>query len=144
MSLQTDSAFISAIKGSGELMGKIGSRLYGTFIQEPEAGDSNKVVPYILVTFDGGSNSAESKDAFQNEGSEDNVSVTVEIAAITRPQLAEIASLARDVIRDYMEDASDSDPEAPLMYDQRIGAVSYDPDAPCYWQQLVYQCVTNR
>lgn len=142
MSLLTDTAFIAAINANEELMGKIGSRLYGTFIQEPEESEANKTVPYILVTYDGGTNSAESKDAHQNEGSEDNVSITVEITAKTRPGLAEIASLCRDAIRDYMEEGTDT--EAPIQYDLRLGAVNYDTDAPCYWQQLTYQCVTNR
>lgn len=141
MSLQTDSAFITALSSNSDLMATVGKRLYDTYVTVPDNA-INKSVPYLLVTFDGGSNASDSKDAWQNEGTEDNVTVTLEVTAKTREQLATIAQQARTVIRDYFADNS-SDEEVPLQYDLQIGSVQHDDDVPCFWQQLVYQCVTN-
>lgn len=142
MSLQTDSAFIAAINSSKELTKQIGSRIYSTFIAEPKQGQKNRNIPYILVTFDGAVNTADYKDLDDHEGPEDTVTVTLEITAQTRQQLADIATLTRSVIRQYFN-RHDDDPETPSDYQLRASAVSYDQDAPCYWQTLTYECTTD-
>ena len=142
MSLQTDSAFIAAINSSKELTKKIGSRIYSTFIAEPKQGQINRNIPYILVTFDGAVNTADYKDLDDHEGPEDTVTVTIELTAQTRQQLADIATLTRRVIRQYFN-RHDDDPETPSDYSLQASAVSYDQDAPCYWQTLTYECITQ-
>lgn len=145
MSLQTDSIFIKAIRADAAIMEAIGSRLYGTAIPLPDEQADNVPVPYIIVTFDGMSNTADSKD-FEMEGSEDTSTVSVEIVAPTLDALHELATAVRKSIRQYLADpdeAADDYGEYPLDYSVAASGIQYDYSKPCYWLTLTYQCTTN-
>ena len=62
MSLATDSIFIAAIQSNPALVERIGGRLYGTAIPLPDEDADNVPVPYVIVTFDGLNNDADTKD----------------------------------------------------------------------------------
>jgi len=74
------------------------------------------------------------------------VTISIEIASKTRPELGELADAVRNQIHDYFVEA-DSDTEdadlIPLDYQFSAQAVNYDSMKPCYWQVLTYQCDTN-
>lgn len=145
MSLQTDSIFIKAIRADAAIMEAIGSRLYGTAIPLPDEQADNVPVPYIIVTFDGMSNTADSKD-FEMEGSEDTSTVSVEIVAPTLDTLHELATAVRKSIRQYLanpDETADDYDEYPLDYSVAASGIQYDYSKPCYWVALTYQCTTN-
>ena len=82
------------------------------------------------------------------EGLTDTVTIGIEIAAETRPQLAALAIMVRQTIAAYfaehVQDVQDEDYELiPNAYTISAQGVQYDSLKPCFWQRLSYQCDTN-
>lgn len=146
MSLKTDIIFIRALQENTQLMAMLpAGGLYNTAIPLPDVEQDNTPLPYVLVSFDGMTNEGQTKDSF--EGDTDRVNISVEIAAISRPQLAELVETVRTTIREFFENLMDDDEDydmVPYDYQLTASAVAYDADKPCYWQVLTYQCETNR
>lgn len=145
MSLQTDSIFIKAIRADEDIMSAIGSRLYGTAIALPDEQLDNVPVPYIIVTFDGMRNNAETKD-FDAESDEDVSTVSVEVVAATLDALHALIADVRKSIRAFLgkaDEADDDYDEYPVDYSLAATGIQYDATKPCYWQTLTYQCITN-
>lgn len=142
MSMQTDSAFVRAIASSKALMDTIGGRVYGTAVPLPDQELDNVPLPYAVVTFDGLANDTGSKDSGM-EGEEDNVTVSVELAAKTLDGLHALASATRTAIREYMEDVSVADDDRPTDYALSAGPIQYDPSKPCYWMRMTYRCTAD-
>lgn len=146
MSLQTDKIFYKALTSCEEIRHAVDGRIYNTAIPLPDEDLDNVPPPYIIVTFDGMSNDASTKDDY--EGYSDTVQIGVEIVAEKRGQLAELAELARTTIREFFQNATDEDEDedfglVPLDYSFSASGVSYDSLKPCYWQALTYSCDTN-
>lgn len=134
-SLATDKIFIAAIKANAQLMTQIGGRLYPTAIPLPDEDVDNVPVPYVIVTFDGLTNDAATKDD-PYESDNDVVNIGIEITAKNRAALAALVSAVRSAIHSYMlEQATDIED-----YQFSAEAVQYDQFKPCYWQTLRYQC----
>lgn len=134
-SLATDKIFIAAIKANAQLMTQIGGRLYPTAIPLPDEDVDNVPVPYVIVTFDGLTNDAATKDD-PYESDNDVVNIGIEITAKNRAALAALVSAVRSTIHSYMvEQATDIED-----YQFSAEAVQYDQFKPCYWQTLRYQC----
>lgn len=146
MSLKTDIIFVKALQSNSELISMLpAGGIYNTSIALPDVNLDNAPIPYVIVSFDGVQNQVESKDA-NYEGVIDNVQISIEIAAETRAQLAEIAQMVRDTVRDYFENLPDDDDDfdlVPLDYTFSAQGVIYYPDKPDYWQVLSYSCETN-
>ena len=146
MSLVTDIIFVKALRADEDLMAQLpAGDVYNTAIALPDEELDNAPLPYIIVSFDGLTNDVETKDD-PFEGDSDNVTISIEIASKTRPELGELADAVRNQIHDYFVEA-DSDTEdadlIPLDYQFSAQAVNYDSLKPCYWQVLTYQCDTN-
>jgi hypothetical protein len=148
MSLQTDIIFVKALRSNADLMAQLpAGDVYNTAIALPDEDADNAEVPYIIVSYDGLNNQDSTKDS-SFDGLTDMVTVGIEIAAKTRPQLAELAIMVRDTIRDYFRQhvtlRDDEDYELiPNSYQLQAQQVQYDSLKPCYWQQLAYQCDTD-
>ena len=148
MSLQTDIIFAKALRSNAELIAQLpAGDVYNTAIALPDKDADNAEVPYIIVSYDGLNNQDSTKDS-SYDGLTDMVTVGIEIAAKTRPQLAELAIMVRDTIRDYFRQhvASQDDEDYALIpnsYQLQAQQVQYDSLKPCYWQQLAYQCDTD-
>ena len=148
MSLQTDIIFVKALRSNTSLISKLpAGDVYNTAIALPDEKLDNAEVPYIIVSYDGLNNQDSTKDS-SFDGLTDMVTVGIEIAAKTRPQLAELAIMVRDTIRDYFRQhvASQDDEDYALIpnsYQLQAQQVQYDSLKPCYWQQLAYQCDTD-
>jgi hypothetical protein len=148
MSLQTDIIFAKALRSNADLMAQLpAGDVYNTAIALPDEDADNAKVPYIIVSYDGLNNQDSTKDS-SFDGLTDMVTVGIEIAAKTRPQLAELAIMVRDTIRDYFRQhvtlRDDEDYELiPNSYQLQAQQVQYDSLKPCYWQQLAYQCDTD-
>lgn len=145
MSLQTDIIFVKAIRSNAVLLSKLAAGdVYNTSIALPDVDMDNAPLPYAIVSFDGLTNDDTTKDSF--EGDTDSVQISVEIAAKTRPQLGELAMAIRQTVLEYFENADAEDEDynlVPLDYTFSAQGVQYDPDKPCYWQVLNWQCDTN-
>lgn len=135
MGLSTDAIFVAAIKSDDELMGAISCRLYGTAIPLPDEDADNVPVPYVIVTFDGLTNDAQTKDC-PYEGDFDSVNIGVEVTAASLAALHELTQKVRTVVLGYME----SEDTTVRDYQLTAGPIQYDQLKPCYWQVLRYQC----
>lgn len=148
MSLLTDIIFVKALRANAELMEQLpAGNVYNTSIALPDEDIDNAPLPYIIVSYDGLNNQDTTKDS-SYEGVTDMVTIGIEIAAKTRPQLAELAIKVRKTIQDYFQehvyDMRDEDYKLiPDSYQLHAQAVQYDSLKPCYWQQLMFQCVTS-
>lgn len=146
MSLLTDIIFVKALRADENLMGKLAAGdVYNTTIALPDEDLDNAPLPYVIVSFDGLTNDVETKDD-PYEGDSDNVTISVEIAATTRPELGELAGEVRRQIHQYFVDADPDDEDADLIpddYQFSASRVNYDSMKPCYWQTLTYQCDTK-
>jgi hypothetical protein len=136
MSLATDSIFIAALSQSEDVMEVISGRLYGTAIPMPDEDADNVPAPYVIVSFNGLTNDSQTKDC-PYEGDTDSVQIGIEVTADSLGQLHDLTQLIREVVLDYMENLDDN----PVTdYQFSAQPIVYDPEKPCYWQVLNYQC----
>lgn len=135
MGLSTDSIFIAALSASEDVMQAIDSRLYGTAIPLPDKELENAPVPYIIVSFVGLTNGDTTKDDLY-ESPNDKVQIDIDIVGQTLGQLHDLTQMVRDVVLDYFK-ANTTNIEN---YQFKAGRIIYDPDKPCYWQVLSYEC----
>ena len=148
MSLKTDIIFVKALRSNASLISQLpAGDVYNTAIALPEEQADNAPAPYIIVSFDGLNNQDWTKDTVY-DGLTDSVTIGVEIAAKTRPQLADIAVAVRNTVTDYfrqhVQDPEDEDYElVPNSFQLQAQPVNYDDEKPCYWQRLVFVCDTN-
>ena len=146
MSLQTDIIFVKALRENADLMKQLpAGDVYNTSIALPDEDLNNAPLPYIIVSFDGLTNDVETKDD-PYEGDSDRVTISIEIAAKTRPELGQLAEDVRRQVHQYFVDADPTDQDAdmiPLDYQFSAQQVNYDQMKPCYWQVLTYQCDTK-
>ena len=112
----------------------------------PDDEFENTPVPYVIITFDGLQNDGFTKDN-SFEGDTDRVQVCIVVAADTRDDLGDIMQAIRAIIIAYFEDGEnhtyDDYDLVPNSYTFSAGQIGYDPDKPCYYQTLTYNCDTN-
>ena len=146
MSLTTDKVFYNALRSNPEMMQAVGGRIYNTSIPVPDEELPNEPLPYVIITYDGMQNEGFTKDN-SFEGCTDKVQVSVEVAAENREQLGTLMKSIRQIIVDYFEDTLDHAWDdyylVPQNYVLSASHVGYDPDKPCYYQTLQYNCDTN-
>lgn len=147
MSLATDSIFITALQSNTDLAEKLGyvaptldhegmpARLYGTAIPLPDEDADNVPVPYIIVTFDGLTNDAGTKDD-RYESNYDTVNIGIEVTAESLKNLHDLTQMVRDTILGYLR-ANET-----VIEDYTFSAeqIQFDSLKPCYWQVLRYAC----
>ena len=145
MSLITDAIFVQALRSNSALMQQLADGdVYNTTIALPDEELDNAELPYIIVSFDGMTNEGSTKDnAF--EGDTDRVTVSIEVAADTRPELGHIMQDVRSTIVNFFDEnfGEEGYELIPDDYQVRAGAVIYDDLKPCYFQIMTYDCDTN-
>lgn len=125
-------------------------RIYNTSIPVPDEDLDNVPVPYIIVKFDGMTNDQSTKDDY--EGDTDTVTVSIEVTATTRKQLAKLMKMIREAVHDYFvnytppndDSEDDMSDEVPIDYLISASEVNYDAWKPCMFQTMTYQCDTYR
>lgn len=138
MSLVIDKFFYSALFSSERLYELTHSRIYNT--ARPEKDETEDVVPYIILTYEGMTNASDHKDTLW-EGDEDTETVGVLCVAETREALAELTTEVRRIVKEYAEDGDDE--LCPNDYTISASAVQYDAAKPCVYQTLTYVCLTD-
>ena len=151
MSLKTDIIFVRALRSNDELMEQLpAGDVYNTTIAMPEQDAENAPLPYIIVTYDGMQNEGFTKDN-SYEGDTDHVQISIEVTAENREQLGDLMQAVRTTVVSFFDGYTPpADPKAedltqliPEHYTLSASAVGYDPDKPCYYQTLNYNCDTN-
>lgn len=149
MSLQTDIIFVHAIKSNPDITNGLPAKdIYNTSLAMPDEDMDNADLPYIIVSYDGMQNDDSTKDN-DYDGIYDRVPISVEIAARTREELANIIIIVRQTIEKFFIQHIDDDSDElysliPLSTVVSASRVNYDSDIPCYWQSLNYICETKK
>ena len=148
MSLQTDVIFVNALRSNQELISKLAAHdVYNTAIALPDEQADNAPVPYVIVSFDGLNTDDSTKDTVY-DALTDDVQIGIVVVARTRPKLAELVIAIRNTIRNYFCSVI-ANPQhedfaiLPNSYTFSASDVKYDADKPCYWQVLMFKCVTE-
>ena len=147
MSLQTDIVFVEAIRSNTDLIAQLpAGDVYNTAIALPDEDADNAPLPYVIVSFDGLSPQDSTKDN-RWDSLTDVVTVGIVIVAQTRPSLADLAIKVRKSIIDYftaqVQEEGENAGLIPYSYTMQAEAVQYDQLKPCYWQRLIFTCITD-
>ena len=146
MSLRTDIIFVKALQSNTALIESLPAKgIYNTSITLPDVELLNAPVPFIIVRMTDGNNDASNKDE-SFEGESDTVNIEVALCAESREELGDMAETVRKTIREYFEQADPTDEDyelVPVDYQFGFSGITYDPDKPCFYQFLTYQCDTN-
>lgn len=136
---QVDELIYNAIVANEQLMNVIGGRVVSTCFEVPPGEDDNTPLPNIIITDDGMQNNITTKDCVW-EGAEDQVQVTVDIAAHSPTEVKDIMRKVRKAVEVYMASLGN---EMPTLINLTAGELAWDWMKPCYYQPLIYQCVTK-
>lgn len=145
MSLQTDKFFFRALKANADIMREVEGRIFNPARSTTDENEDR--IPYIIVKMDGLTNDQGTKDDV--EGDTDTVQIGIMVVADNRDALAPLTEAVRQQCITYLHQ-TEEDPISPLKtiapMDWTFSAegVQYDPDKPCVYQILNYQCNTNR
>lgn len=137
MGLDTSALFYQILAANSDLVALTGGRIYSIAIPMPEEDIDNKLVPWVIINFDGLNNDETTKDD-PFESSTDNVQISIEVSAKTPDDLMHIAQLVRDIIHDEMVNVDTFNG----IYDYRfsVGSMNYDDLVECFYTRLNYSC----
>ena len=143
MSLRAGKAFLSALRSSDELKAMLGAEMEdGTltgarifYIARTEADENEDRIPYVIVM----------PGAITSEGNKDDydayelATVEVLIVAADGESLCDLAEKVKETIESTLiGDDTFAFQEATYS----ASAPQYDPEKPCYFLTLTYQCST--
>lgn len=136
---QVDELIYDAIQADESLMTMIGGRVVSTCFEIPPDELDNTPIPNIIITDDGMQNNVTTKDCMW-EGGEDQVQVTVDIAAASPEEVKAIMRRVRKAVEVYMVSLGSDMPELENI---TAGELAWDWLKPCYYKPLIYQCKTK-
>ena len=139
---QVDEIIYDAIRADEELMTAISGHVVSTCFEVSPTDADNTQLPYIIVTDDGFQNQVESKDDGW-EGTEDRVSVGVEVAAESPQDVKRLIRMVRQAVASYISQMYDDGEDIPELDSLSSDGLAWDWSKPCYYQRLTYQCITN-
>ena len=134
-----DELIYEAIQADDDLMATIGGRVVSTCFEIPPDELDNTPIPNIIITDDGMQNNVTTKDCVW-EGGEDQVQVTVDVAAASPEEVKAIMRRVRKAVEVYMASLG---PDMPELVNLTAGQMAWDWMKPCYYKPLIYQCVTK-
>ena len=134
-----DELIYEAIVADESLMAIIGDRVTSTCFEIPPDQLDNTEVPNIIITDDGFQNNVTTKDCVW-EGAEDQVQVTVDIAANSPEEVKQIMRKVRNTVEVYMASLG---AQMPQLVNLTAGELAWDWMKPCYYKPLIYQCITK-
>jgi hypothetical protein len=139
---QVDEIIYDAIRADEELMTAISGHVVSTCFEVSPTDADNTPLPYIIVTDDGFQNQVETKDDGW-EGTEDRVSVGVEVAAESPQEVKRLIRMVRQAVASYIGQMYDDGEDIPELDSLSSDGLAWDWTKPCYYQRLTYQCITN-
>jgi hypothetical protein len=139
---QVDEIIYDAIRADEELMTAISGHVVSTCFEVSPTDADNTPLPYIIVTDDGFQNQVETKDDGW-EGTEDRVSVGVEVAAESPQDVKSLIKMVRQAVASYIGQMYDDGEDIPELDSLSSDGLAWDWTKPCYYQRLTYQCITN-
>ena len=139
---QLDKIIYDAIQADSDLMAAIGSRVVSTCFEVPPTEDDNTPLPNIIITDDGFQNQVGTKDTVW-ESDEDRVQVTVDVAASSPNEVKQLIRLVRRCVERYVTTLYQQGDNTPELESITSDGLAWDWIKPCYYQKLVYQCITN-
>lgn len=139
MSLLTDKFFNNALNASDDIVEMVDGRIFNP--ARSTVDEEEDKIPYIIIMFEGLQNMTETKDE-SVEGDEDNVTVSILCVSNSCDSLGEMTEAVRQQCVSYWE--SEDDEYRPIDWTLSASRVEYDPEKPCCYQTLTYQCRTNK
>ena len=139
---QVDEIIYDAIRADEEIITAISGHVVSTCFEVSPTDADNTPLPYIIVTDDGFQNQVESKDDGW-EGTEDRVSVGVEVAAESPQEVKRLIKMVRQAVASYINQMYDDGEDIPELDSLSSDGLAWDWTKPCYYQRLTYQCITN-
>jgi hypothetical protein len=139
---QVDEIIYDAIRADEELMTAISGHVVSTCFEVSPTDADNTPLPYIIVTDDGFQNQVETKDDGW-DGTEDRVSVGVEVAAESPQDVKSLIKMVRQAVASYIGQMYDDGEDIPELDSLSSDGLAWDWTKPCYYQRLTYQCITN-
>lgn len=139
---QVDEIIYDAIRADEEIMTAISGHVVSTCFEVSPTEADNTPLPYIIVTDDGFQNQVESKDDSW-EGTEDRVSVGVEVAAESPQEVKRLIKMVRQSVASYIDQMYDEVEDIPELDSLSSDGLAWDWMKPCYYQRLSYQCTTK-
>jgi hypothetical protein len=138
---QVDELIYDAITADETLMAIIGGRVVSTCFEIPPDELDNTPIPNIIITDDGMQNNVTTKDCVW-EGGEDQVQVTVDIAAKSPDEVKLLVRRVRRCIEQYVATLFRQGAETPMLVSLQSDGIAWDWMKPCYYSHLIYQCIT--
>ena len=148
---QVDEIIYDAIKADSGIMAEIayqkpdgstGYAIVSTCFEVPPDEMDNTPLPNIIITDDGFQNQQTSKDNVW-EACEDQVQVTVDVAAASPQEVKALIRNVRRAVEQYICTLYDNGEDIPELESLSSDGLAWDWMKPCYYQKLTYQCITK-
>lgn len=136
---QVDEIIYDAIQADAALMTAIGERVVSTCFEVSPDETDNTPLPNIIVTDDGFQNQDTTKDSVW-EGEDDEVQVTVDIAAKSPNEVKDLVRMVRRAVSRYIIGMYGNHEVIPELDKLSSDGLQWDWMRPCYYQKLTYNC----
>lgn len=136
---QVDEIIYDAILADAALMTAIGERVVSTCFEVSPDEKDNTPLPNIIVTDDGFQNQDTTKDSVW-EGEDDEVQVTVDIAAKSPNEVKDLVRMVRRAVSRYIIGMYSNHEVVPELDKLSSDGLQWDWMRPCYYQKLTYNC----
>lgn len=136
---QVDEIIYDAIQADAALMTAVGERVTSTCFEVSPDETDNTPLPNIIVTDDGFQNQDTTKDSVW-EGEDDEVQVTVDIAAKSPNEVKDLVHMVRRAVSRYIIGMYKNREVVPELDKLSSDGLQWDWMRPCYYQKLTYNC----
>lgn len=139
-----DEILYNALRADADLMQAVASHIVSTCFEVGPDEVDNTPLPCIIVTDDGWQNQPETKD-FTWEGTEDNVSASIEVDGRSPKEVKQLLKMCRKAVAQHIATLDDQEAydEIPQLDSVQASQLAWDRTKPCYHQVLTYQCTIN-
>ena len=139
-----DEMIYEAIVADESLMAIIGdeNRVTSTCFAIPPDKEDNTPLPNIIITDDSTQNNVSTKDDVW-EGCEDQVQVSVDVAADSPEEVRKIMGMVRLAVKRYMITRYSQNEHTPELVSLSADGIAWDWMKPCYYERLTYTCITK-
>jgi hypothetical protein len=137
--MNLDEIFFNAIMADADLVLAVGGRVESTCFEVSPDETDNTLLPNIIITDDGLTNHADSKDV-EWESREDRVQASVDVAAEDPKQVKQLIGMVRQAIANYIQALDDQGEDIPYLQSVQTAGVAWDWMKPCYHDVITYTC----